>query len=213
MEVVYIVPISGLLIALGVLLVLGSIWLWNLATEYENALIDFANESSDQVLLIVAVVIAILGLVVVIIQYSASWSKRLKGGPLSIFSLIIEMLVRVVSISTPFICGFLTIYGWSIFWINGIVSKIAESVLMWIAVPLAVIVFIVGVIIGLVLIAVLVLGEIGLLALATDDENKDSLFCRLLIPLFVEIVATAIFILLMYTCTDFPTYLANSLVS
>lgn len=214
MEVVYIVPISGLLIALGVLVVLGIIWLWNLATEYENALIDFANESTDGFLLVVGIIVAVIGLIFLIFKYKNVVAYRVQSKTGSVIPIIFEAFIRLAFFVTPYILGISAVYGWSVFWINAIVETLAESVLMWISVPLIFIVFLVGFVIGV----LLLLGYTILKAyiegeILSDEYDGKRFSTRFLIPALVEVVGSGVFLLLVYTCTDFPTYLANSLVS
>lgn len=204
MEIIYIIPINGILAAIGVLLILGAIWLWGTATEYENALIDFANESSDTVVIIIGIVVVLLALFVVLMKYSETdlLNKRKK----LTFPIILEIAIRTVLLAAPFGMGLSGIYAWSIFWVNSIVSTLSGFFLMWLCIPFVILVLIAGVFIG----CIPAFGVLAAETIISSNKDPNDSWYRFLLPAILDAAAILAYIYLVGNCTPLPEYVVNS---
>lgn len=205
METVIIFPIGGLLVAFGVIAVIGIIWLWNAATENIGAISQFANESSDTVIIVIGIFCLAITLLIVISSYCEVREYQIDKKPQSFFIVALKLFGRALLMAAPYTLGFSAIYAWCLQILDAIIGIIAESVLMWISVPLVFIFGLVGIIVGLA-------PMIGLLHFAEDMEAEAAI-CEdksgwLMVGL--EALGIAIYLFLIFTCTDLPEYLANS---
>lgn len=200
MQAVFIVPIGGILVALGVFIVLGAMWLWNTATAYKDALIDFANRSSDTVVIVIGLIALAIALLVVLLQYFGEDHSEKRGKTIPV-----EIIVRILLLAAPSCMALSGIYAWSIAIINYIVNTIAESFLFWISVPLLFLFGLAGVVVGF-----LPISGLYFLEYQFAEADTDSFNCRFLLPAIAEVVAILLYLFLIISSTNLPQYLANS---
>ena len=205
METILIVPIGGLLVAVGVLVVIGIIWLFNAATENVDAVIQFANQNTDVVVLVIGGICLLCALLAVIAIYGEINECERNRKDRSIILIILQRFVRALLMALPFTLGLSTVYAWCIQIIDAIIDTAAESVLMWISIPLIAIFGLFGAFVG-------VLPMIGLGCVEGEqldgmDSWKEPMFY---LSMLAEVLGIGVYIFLMYTCTDLPEYLYNS---
>lgn len=210
METVLIIPIGGLLVALGILAIFGIFWMWSTANDYKDALIVFANESTDTVAIVIGIIVLLIALMAVIIEYS-SVPERKDLQKSSFSRTLVEMLFRAIFLAVPYWMGIMALYAWCIYMINAMVGIAAESVLMWISIPLVFIFAAFGFIVGLVPMIALYCFEVKVIFQEDGDEDDLLLFQnRFLKPFLLDLAASAIYLFLIFTCTDLPTFLVSS---
>lgn len=203
METVLIVPIGGLVAALGILAIIGIIWLFSAATENVDTISQFANQNTDSVVLVVGGICFAIALLIAIAFHNGTNKYKLDREKTPFISRLFPILVRALIMTLPYTLGISVVYAWCMQMMDAIVDIIAESVLMWISVPLVVIFALFGAVVGLVPMGVLFWFECE----GTDGVETWKDFY--LLGIF-EGIAFVIYIILMFTCTDLPEYLYNS---